>query len=119
MLSVTKRFEFCYAHYLPDYNGPCKSIHGHNAICEVEIGENKEVNMIYPTMVIDFRDLKGIIEREIIAELDHRNLNELFVYPTAESIVKWIWGKLKMVFGDDLVRVKVTETPDSWAEIKK
>jgi len=30
----------------------------------------------------------------VIAELDHRSLNELIENPTAENIVRWVWGRL-------------------------
>ena len=120
MLTVTKRFHFCYGHKLKEYNGLCKNIHGHNSVLEVEIKESKNTKYEFPNMIIDFSRLKKIVKEEVIDILDHQFLNTILVtdYPTAEYITKWIVKKLKVIFGDDLVRVRLTETDDSWAEWK-
>ena len=118
MLTVTKRFNFCYGHQLKDYNGLCKNIHGHNSVLEVEIKESANRQPDFPNMIIDFSFLKKIVKKEIIDILDHQFLNEVLKtdYPTAEFITKWIVEKLKEIFKGDLVRVRLTETDDSWAE---
>jgi 6-pyruvoyltetrahydropterin/6-carboxytetrahydropterin synthase len=45
-------------------------------------------------MVMDFDALSQIVKEQVMAELDHRSLNELFDNPTAENIVVWIWRRL-------------------------
>ncbi len=45
-------------------------------------------------MLIDFAEMKRIC-KVALDNLDHRNLNELFVMPTSEIIVDWIYVKLK------------------------
>ena len=37
MLSVTKIFEFAYAHSLPDCPGKCKNPHGYDCTLEIEV----------------------------------------------------------------------------------
>lgn len=120
MLSVCKRFEFCYGHYLPNYNGACANQHGHNSILEVEILEGVyDEGDIYSSMVIDFKELKKIVKEQVIDVLDHQNLNDFIFIPTAENIVRFIVAELKKPFGDYLIRVRVYETSDSYAEWKK
>lgn len=119
MLTVTKRFEFAYAHRLPGYEGKCKNLHGHTGIIEIEVsGPPKDRTKVYPTMVCDFSDLKGIVQQEVILILDHKFLNDVMEYPTAETMSEWIWDRLYLIFGDHLVRIRVYETPNSWAELK-
>lgn len=38
MITVTRKYSFCYGHRLPGYDGKCANFHGHNAEVEVEIG---------------------------------------------------------------------------------
>jgi 6-pyruvoyltetrahydropterin/6-carboxytetrahydropterin synthase len=121
-VTITKKFEFCYGHYLPEYNGKCANAHGHNSTLEIEVDGHNSVNT-YQGMVMDFGDLKKIVKERIVDYLDHKNLNDLpeffDVAPTAENIVSFIVENLSQ---EDsplkfcLVRVRVYETPDSYAE---
>jgi len=127
MKTVTKVFEFDYAHYLPDYPGKCRNLHGHRGILEVEVSglpymntsRNKFTN--YPGMIVDFGDLKKIVEENIIDVLDHQFLNEVkgLEVPTAENMASWMWKALQEFFQENLVRVRVYETSTSFAEIKR
>lgn len=144
MLTVTKRFEFCYGHFLPEYNGPCISQHGHNAILFVEVKRGslsqRYLNYDYPGMVCDFSILKKAVKENILDVLDHKNINDLepvekrdnflspccnktrlswnkmIKHPTAENMVLWIKEVLSLYF--DLVRIRLYETPNSYAEWK-
>lgn len=31
IVTITKKFDFCYGHCLPGYNGKCVNQHGHNS----------------------------------------------------------------------------------------
>jgi 6-pyruvoyl tetrahydropterin synthase/QueD family protein len=128
MLTVCRTFNFSYAHRLPDYEGNCNRYHGHNGSCEVEVA-GKQING-YPTMIVDFRVLKQAVMM-VIDELDHRDLTDFFSgvddrgnttkFPaTAEVICSYLAKKIPYYLpeGVVLVRVKVTETPDCWAEWK-
>ena len=121
-ITITKKFDFCYGHHLPDYSGKCKNVHGHNSTLEIEIDNHHNVET-YPGMVMDFGDLKKIVKEQIIDYLDHKNLNDLTEFqnqpPTAENIVAMIVAILTNDFSPlqyCLVRVRVYETPDSYAE---
>lgn len=95
-ITVTKRFEFDYAHYLPDYPGKCKNMHGHRGILEVEVSgppvSPEEGTIKYEGLIMDFGDLKNIVQKQVIEKLDYRLLNEvMFEIPTAENMASWIW----------------------------
>lgn len=117
--SVCKIFSFGAAHYLPYYEGKCRNLHGHTWTLEVEV--SGEINP-RTGMVVDFAKLKGLVNEEIIDNLDHTLLNDGLVNPTCENLLDWIWehlspigswtGKIK------LERLRLYETPDSFAEIK-
>jgi 6-pyruvoyltetrahydropterin/6-carboxytetrahydropterin synthase len=121
MLTVTKRFEFCYGHHLPNYNGKCKNDHGHNSVVEVEFVQDHESESCnpYPGMVADFNDIKRAV-LPIIDSLDHQTLNTAmppeYQPPTAENIVKFLRDEIKVSTPLTLIRIRVTETPNSWAE---
>jgi 6-pyruvoyltetrahydropterin/6-carboxytetrahydropterin synthase len=122
-ISVTKCFDFCYGHCLPNYDGNCKNQHGHNSRVEVEVRYPCSATK-YPGMVLDFKLLKQSVEK-VLESLDHCYLNSIWPFlqsdfpPTAEHICIYIYNCLKScMFGDSICRVRVSETPDSWAEIK-
>ena len=123
--TITKKFEFCYGHCLPGHKGKCKFQHGHNSCLEIEIDNHHGVDT-YKSMIMDFADLKAIVKDRIIDYLDHKNLNDLPEFqdkaPTAENIVDWIVFNLAQSVGSPLefclVRVRLYETPDSYAEWK-
>ena len=133
MYSVTKRIEFCYGHRLLDYDGICKHPHGHNAVVEIEVRADQ---LDGRNMVCDFSDIKRTVKGWIDRELDHKMLlrhddplvnplQELGepVYlldsnPTVERIARLIYDHASQQ-GFPVVRVKVWETPTSFAEYGK
>jgi 6-pyruvoyltetrahydropterin/6-carboxytetrahydropterin synthase len=132
MYSVTKRLEFCYGHRLLDYDGVCKHPHGHNAIVEIEV---RTAVLDARNMVCDFTDIKRAVKGWIDKELDHRmvlrsddplvkplqQLGEpiylLDSNPTVERIARLIF-EYAASQGFPVVRVKVWETPTSFAEYR-
>ena len=130
MYSVTKRVDFCYGHRLLDYDGICKHPHGHNAVAEIEVRTDRLDDR---NMVCDFSDIKRIVKGWIDRELDHkmvlrrddplveplRQLGEpvflLESNPTVERIARLIFDYATGQ-GLSVVRVKVWETPTSYAE---
>ncbi len=102
--------KFSAAHSIPGHE-KCGKLHGHNFRVEVEIeGEVKENGM-----VMDFYDLKRIL-KDILNEFDHRILNEIIEIPTSENICIEIANRLKKR-GVNVVRVRVFESDDKWAEL--
>lgn len=118
MITVTKQFEFEAAHCLENHPGKCKHLHGHSYKLEVEVAG--EV-LSETGMIIDFGDLKAIVNEQVVEKLDHRLLNEVFNFPaTAENMVKWIADQLEDRLAEysnvELVRVRLWETSSSYAE---
>jgi 6-pyruvoyltetrahydropterin/6-carboxytetrahydropterin synthase len=107
---ITKEFTFDAAHFLTRYKGKCENLHGHtyklHVTVEGEINENG--------LVIDFVDLKKAVNEKIINKLDHSNLNDFFENPTAELVVKWIWGQLNDFKNVKLYEIKLWESPTSF-----
>ena len=95
--------------------------HGHNYVVEVSLeGEPDPVT----GMVLDLKELKEILNREIIAPYDHRFLNYEAppfdrVVPTAENIAREIWGRLEPQLRGRRRRlrsVRLYETPDLFVD---
>ena len=70
---ISKKFEFEAAHALEGYDGLCKNIHGHSYQFTVTLrGEIiNDVSKSSNGMVMDFKDLKNIVYKEIINKFDH------------------------------------------------
>lgn len=91
MFQVTKEFEFSAAHHLTKYKGKCEQPHGHNYKLAVTVGGQLNEDDI----VIDFLDIKTIVQEQVLQKLDHTNLNDQFENPSCELIAQWIYRQLK------------------------
>ncbi len=131
MIRVTRKIEFSAAHlyHNPNFSveenrrifGKCNNPHGHghNYVLEVTIeGEPDSAT----GMVLDLKELKAILQREIVERMDHRFLNyevpELAgKIPTCENIAAVIWDLLapKITKGR-LDRVRLYESPDLFVD---
>jgi len=118
---VVKEFKFEAAHYLPNYEGACANMHGHSYKLQVAVSGSIEKN----GMVLDFAELKKIVNMLIIQHLDHVCLNEVPKFfgfpvdmPTAENMVVWMAERLTIPLqreGAKLAFVKLWETDTSFA----
>jgi 6-pyruvoyltetrahydropterin/6-carboxytetrahydropterin synthase len=72
-IRVTKSFSFEMAHALWNYDGPCRNIHGHSYQLHVTVAgqPSKDVNSAKLGMVIDFSDLKKIVNQKVVDYFDH------------------------------------------------
>jgi 6-pyruvoyltetrahydropterin/6-carboxytetrahydropterin synthase len=95
--------------------------HGHNYVLEVSLeGDPDPVT----GMVMDLKELKEILNREIVDPYDHRFLNYEVppfdrVVPTVENIARDIWERLDQKLkqpGRRLHSVRVYETPDLYVD---
>lgn len=98
--------------------------HGHNYALEVTVeGDPNPVT----GMVIDLKQLKDIIEEEIVAPMDHRFLNYEVkpfqrVIPTSENVAREIWRRLDARFQDSparLAKVRLFETSDLYVDVTR
>jgi 6-pyruvoyltetrahydropterin/6-carboxytetrahydropterin synthase len=131
MIYVTRRAEFSASHYYHNPNftveenqrvfGKCNNPlgHGHNYTVEVTVGGE-----IDPAtgMVLNLRELKQLLEQEVLQLMDHKFLNkEVPAFasknPTTENIAVEIWNRLapKLAHGK-LHRIRLYETADLFAD---
>ena len=112
--TVWVEMTFDSAHYLPQYEGPCKQLHGHTY--KVAVGVRGRVDPL-TGMVLDMAVLKNKL-RNVVTPLDHRCLNDILHLPTAENIALYILQGLGL---DQYLKVivRVYETPTSWVTVSK
>lgn len=127
-VTVTRRVHFNAAHRLhnPDLSddenrrifGACNNLnfHGHNY--ELDVSVEGEVDSV-TGFVADLGEVRRLVEAEVLARLDHRNLNldvaELRgVNPTTENLVVAIWKMLEGRLPARLVRLVLWETPRNY-----
>ncbi len=126
------------AHAIHGYSGACKNIHGHSYELHVSISSSK-MNEDYipaPGFIIDFKELKKLINTTIIDKFDHKLiLSKVFlddhktilteenliiweVEPTVENLLIYIVKIISESLSDNLtlVKLKLHETKDSYAE---
>lgn len=133
MVYVTRTEHFSAAHRLhnPAWSderntevfGKCNNAagHGHNYVLEVTVAGEVDPDTGY---VIDLKVLKDVIRREVIAHVDHRNLNVDVpfmrgVIPTAENIAIAIWRQLAPALPSGrLVKVLLRETINNVVEYR-
>ncbi len=72
-IRVTKEFRFEMAHALEGYDGLCKNIHGHSYELNVTVTGEPLSDPSSPKlgMVLDFGDLKKIVNEVIVSKFDH------------------------------------------------
>ncbi|MBR2031305.1 MAG: 6-carboxytetrahydropterin synthase [Alistipes sp.] len=72
-IRLTKEFSFESAHALDGYDGLCREIHGHSYRLFVTIKGEPSCDDDNPKlgMIMDFGDLKRIVNSEIVDRLDH------------------------------------------------
>ena len=126
--------KFDAAHVLTDHQGLCRNLHGHTY--RVDVSVSTETN---GDMVIDFKELKGVLAEIILDRFDHS-----FIYntgsageseiaavvekhgmravaipfrSTVENLARMFFGELKARL-PGLSSVKVWETADNVAEFK-
>ncbi len=134
MVYLTRKVEFSASHLYhnpalsPEENrrifGKCNNPHGHghNYVLEVTIAGEPDPRT---GMVLDLKELKDILQREILDRMDHRFLNyevpELAgKIPTTETIAMAIWQLLEPRINHrgqgQLHRVRLYETPDLFVD---
>ena len=95
--------------------------HGHNYVVEVSLdGQPDPVT----GMVLDLKELKEVLNREIVGPYDHRFLNYEVppfdhLVPTTENIARDIWRRLAPQLCNQKYRlhsVRVYETPDLFVD---
>jgi 6-pyruvoyltetrahydropterin/6-carboxytetrahydropterin synthase len=96
--------------------------HGHNYELAVTLrGEPDPLT----GMVVNLTDLKDLLDREIVARFDHRDLNRDTPYfekepPTPENFVRVIYRILLSALPPGaLDRIRLQEDPETWVELRE
>jgi 6-pyruvoyltetrahydropterin/6-carboxytetrahydropterin synthase len=97
--------------------------HGHNYVLEVSVEGAPDA---VTGMVLDLKELKDVLTREVVEPYDHRFLNYEVppfdhVIPTAENIARDIWLRLEPRLnrpGRQLRMVRLYETPDLFVDYR-
>jgi 6-pyruvoyltetrahydropterin/6-carboxytetrahydropterin synthase len=131
MVTITRKIEFAASHR---YNNPALSAeenrrifgkcnnphgHGHNYILEVTVAGDPDP---MTGMVLDLKELKELLEKEVMQRMDHRHLNyevpELAgKIPTCENIARVIWELLEpKITRGRLHRIRLHESADLFAD---
>jgi 6-pyruvoyltetrahydropterin/6-carboxytetrahydropterin synthase len=96
--------------------------HGHNYTLEVTIAGEPDPRT---GMVLDLKELKEILQREVVERMDHRHLNievpELKgLIPTCENVALVIWKLLEpRIATGKLDRVRLYESSDLYADVTR
>ena len=140
IIKITKQFSFEMAHALRNYDGLCRNIHGHSYKMDITLAGQPLHDESSPKngMVMDFGDLKRLVNEEIISLLDHalvlnaKTDNQLIevlkqnyekivtveFQPTTENLLNFIAEKIQARLPNDvkLNCVRLRETDTSYAE---
>jgi 6-pyruvoyltetrahydropterin/6-carboxytetrahydropterin synthase len=133
VVEITRREEFCAAHRLHDpalsdaenarLYGVCNNPngHGHNYALEVTV----RGPVPRSGMVMDLNRLMVLLREEIIAEVDHKNLNLDVPFleginPTAENIAVAFWERIAPRIEEyeacRLHRIRIYESRDNFVD---
>ncbi|MDR1758342.1 MAG: 6-carboxytetrahydropterin synthase [Bacteroidales bacterium] len=139
-IRISKQFTFEMAHALSDYDGLCRNLHGHSYYLDVTVRGKPNQDTTSPKwgMLIDFGDLKRIVQEAVIDCFDHalvlnnrvpdhlratlQQHYEKVVFvsyqPTTENLLIDLAGRLlsRLPARVQLFSLKLRETDRSYAE---
>lgn len=143
-MQITTRLEFDAGHRIPCHKSQCRNLHGHRYAIEITLSGDiiRQENASDNGMVMDFSDVKAIARRTVVDVWDHAFLvykNDGVVLdflkslpdhktvvmnsvPTAENMAAEAFRILRSEYKDTygnhlkLERVRLYETPNSWAD---
>lgn len=143
-MQITTRLEFDAGHRIPSHKSQCRNLHGHRYALEITLSGNIIVQdgLSDNGMVMDFSDVKAIAKRTVVDVWDHAFLvyekdavvleflrslpdHKTVIFkavPTAENMAAEAFRILQAEYTDTygnslkLERVRLYETPNSWAD---
>jgi 6-pyruvoyltetrahydropterin/6-carboxytetrahydropterin synthase len=139
-IRITKSFSFEMAHALWNYDGPCKNIHGHSYRLFVTVAgqPSEDIGNTKLGMVMDFSDLKKIVNQTVVDYFDHsvvissqagkpdiKRVEQMFekfyvvdYQPTCENLVIDMADRIRSRLPSQisLFSLRLAETATSYAE---
>lgn len=113
MYELRKEFRFEAAHVLPKHTGKCARMHGHSWRATVVLRGH---GLNAGGMLVDFGDIKDVVQPIVDSRLDHYLLNEStgLADPTSENLARWLFEQIEAALSWPLVgtlyEVRVDET---------
>lgn len=112
-LELMKEFRFEASHMLPKHPGKCSRLHGHSWVLRVYVQGEVDPETGF---VMDYTQLKDIVQKSVIDKLDHRHLGvwafegyiesewkvpglPINFYPSSENLIIWIGTQLSDYIG--------------------
>lgn len=143
-MQITTRLEFDAGHRIPNHKSQCRNLHGHRYALEITLSGDiiSASDVSENGMVMDFSDVKQIARESVVDVWDHAFLvfkedqvildflnslpnHKTVIFssvPTAENMAaeafKILKSQYKDTYGNHLTleRVRLYETPNSWAD---
>jgi 6-pyruvoyltetrahydropterin/6-carboxytetrahydropterin synthase len=143
-MQITTRLEFDAGHRIPHHKSQCRNLHGHRYALEITLSGDiiTASDVSESGMVMDFSDVKKIARESVVDVWDHAFLvfkedkvildflnslpqHKTVIFPsvpTAENMAaeafKILKNQYKDTYGNHLTleRVRLYETPNSWAD---
>jgi 6-pyruvoyltetrahydropterin/6-carboxytetrahydropterin synthase len=143
-MQITTRLEFDAGHRIPSHKSQCRNLHGHRYALEITLSGDiiRQDGLSENGMVMDFSDVKEIARRAVVDVWDHAFLVYrgdsaildflhtlpdhktvvMDAVPTAENMAAEAFRILRSEYQDNygnhlkLERVRLYETPNSWAD---
>ncbi len=133
MIYLTRKAEFSASHLYhnpemsPEENrrifGKCNNPHGHGHNYQLEVTVKGEIDS-HSGFVVDLKQLKEILNSEVMEVFDHRHLNKEVPefakeIPTTENIAISIWRRVEpkvKALNATVHRVRLYETPDLFVD---
>lgn len=107
-----------YAHFLRNYEGKCKNLHGHSGLIRIWV-RGEEIQLDERDILFDFTNVSMIKEL-----LDHKCLNDYEYFkdknPTAENACLFVYNLLKKFKKELEYKVRFYETAvgkNTYAEV--
>lgn len=132
---ITRRVEFSASHrcavagWTDERNfavfGPDANPHGHGHNYVLEVTLTGHVDPV-TGMIVDLKDVKTVLNREVVDVMDHRYLNAEVppfdkIVPTTENIAREIWKRIHPHFSTGAVKlheVRLFETENLYVEYR-
>lgn len=109
---LKKEFTFDAAHNLVEYHGKCERLHGHTYRMAIVLNGYPDAE----GMILDFVEVKAIVNEHVISKFDHAYLNDLISQPSAENLAAYVFKTLDPLLRGpnfELCEVHIWESPHS------
>lgn len=121
-------------HRLLKYRGKCETPHGHTFRAEIMLSSQKLNELGF---VVDFVELRDRIgewvdenwdhafllndqDEELLRALSSLSEKKLFLFrnvnPTAEAMARHLYDRVRGLYGDMVLKVRIWESPNQYAE---